>query len=138
MLPFTLRCRDDGNWGTRWAEERLHIVVGGSADAPDLPSIASLTEIVERWPEVCERVATHLASLDEDDHVPLEPGRLGGFAVRNCGFDQELWFESISVPDPALPDHVEITFSTGYPDNYATYRIVLIAGQPDVLTAYAS
>lgn len=138
MLPFSLQLAKDGSWRGRWAEAKLFIVVGGSENAADPESLVTLTDVVERWAEVREQVATYLATLVDDEHIPLDPRSIGGFAARNCGFDQELGFSSLSVPDPSRPDRVELTFDTGYPDGYAMYRIVLQAGQPTTVTAFAT
>lgn len=138
MLPFSLSRAADGTWRGRWAEEKLFIVVGGTDDGADAGLVRTLTDVVERWAEVRQTVATWAAGLPAGEHVALEPATLGGFAAGTCGFDEELSFDSVSVLDPALPDRVEITFYTGYPDGYATFRVVLVGGLPIVVTAYAS
>lgn len=137
MLPFTLR-RDDNTWRARWVDEKLFIVVAGTAEAADPDLLVALADVLGRWPEVREVIATYVAGLADDVHVPLEPASIGGFAAGSCGFDQELVFDSISAPDPSEPDRVEVTFYTGYPDGYATYRVVLRGGRPSAVTAYAA
>jgi hypothetical protein len=42
------------------------------------------------------------------------------------------------VTAPDAPGRVEVTFYTGYPDGYATYRVVLEDGRPVRVTAFAS
>lgn len=135
-LTFTLDRR--GRWYTRWPEERLGLILGGSASGPDPRLQATLEDVLARWPVVKAEISGFAASLTAGHHIPLDPPSLGGFDARTCGFGGELWYLAIAVPDPAAPTRVEVTFYTGEPDGYATYIAVLVDGRPTAITAFAS
>ncbi|HVK88217.1 MAG TPA: hypothetical protein VM513_29055 [Kofleriaceae bacterium] len=137
-LPFELVYRGKGLWRTRWTEEQLFIAVGGTEAAPAAPLVDTLRDVVTRWGQVKETIATFVRGLASGHHVPLDPSSLGGFAARSCGFDQPLSFESISVKFPELPHRVVVTFYTGYPDGYATYAVTIDNGVPTAVSAFAS
>jgi hypothetical protein len=137
-VPFELVFRDKGAWRGYWREEKIGVDVGGTPEAPAESLMATLVDVVGRWAEVKQTIATFVRALASEHHVPLDPASIGGFAARNCGFDQELAFQSISVTDGDVPDRVSVTFYTGYPDGYATYEIVLDGGTPTAVSAYAS
>jgi hypothetical protein len=125
-------------WHDRWREQKLFLEVAGTPEAPDPASLATLQDVIARWPEVQQTIRTYVRGLASEEHVPLDPSSLGGFSARVCGFDKELVFSSISVEDAARPHCVQVTFYTGYPDGYATYEIVLDHGVPTEISAYAS
>jgi hypothetical protein len=135
-LPFELVYRGEGIWRSRWTAEKLFIVVGGTEEAPSAPLVDTLRDVVTRWTEVKETIATFVRGLASEHHVPLDPASIGGFAARSCGFDQPLTFESISVDE--VPHRVSATFYTGYPDGYATYELILEHGVPTKISAFAS
>jgi hypothetical protein len=137
-LPFELAVRADGTWRSRWREQELFIVVGGTDDAPLAALLATLRDVVVHWPEYQQRITTFARALAGDEHVPLEPREIGGFAARSCGFDQKLSFDSIAVTDGNAPHRVRVTFYTGYPDGYATYAVVLEHGAPTSISAFAA
>jgi hypothetical protein len=137
-LPFKLDLRGDGTWRSRWAEERLFIVVGGTEEAPAAPLVETLRDVVSRWAEVKDAIATFVRGLPSGHHVPLDPATRGGFSAGTCGFDQELAFDSIAVRSLESPRRVVVTFYTGYPDGYATYALVLERGVPTEVSAFAS
>ena len=133
-----LELREPNRWRGFWRDQKVRLVVAGTPDAPNPELEATLRAVMEGWQEVQRAIAELVTSLAADDHVPLEPASRGGFAAGSCGFDGALAFESISVVEPGEPGRVEITFYTGYPDGYATYRVVLVDGQPIRITAFAS
>ena len=139
-LPFTLSRspRGDQTWRSRWIEERLFIVVGGSEEAPAAELVETLSDLMSRWSEVKDTIATFVRGLASGHHVPLAPATLGGFSARSCGFDQELAFDSIAVRSIEAPQRVVVTFSTGYPDGYAAFAVVLAHGVPTEVSAFAS
>lgn len=113
-------------------------MVAGADASPNPTHEATLRALVDRWPEVKRAIARFAAELSPDHHVPLDPPTLGGFAAKDCGFDQELYFETIIVTDVDAPERARVTFYTGYPDGYATFETVLVAGKPTAITAFAS
>ena len=137
-LAFDLAFRPDGTWRGRWNAQKLFITVAGSQDAPIATLLATLRDVISRWSEVQQTIAAFARALASDEHVPLEPRALGGFAARSCGFDQELEFSSIAVTDASSPHRVLVTFYTGYPDGYATFEVVLDHGAPTSISAFAS
>jgi hypothetical protein len=137
-LPFELVPRGEGTWRAYWSSEKLIIAVGGTDDAPEAQLVDTLRDVVTRWTEVKENIATFVRGLESGHHVPLDPSSHGGFAARSCGFDQPLTFESISVESAELPHRVVATFYTGYPDGYATYAVILDDGVPTEISAFAS
>lgn len=137
-LPFALAQGIGDRWSALWADQRLHVAVAGDERAPDPALSRAVRAVVERWPEVRHAIVAYAAALPPDHRVPLEPSRLGGFAARTCGFDGEITFESIVATDPTEPDRVEVTFWTGHPDGYATFRVVLVRGRPTAIIAIAS
>jgi hypothetical protein len=137
-LPFELGPRSKGLWRGRWTTEKLFVAVGGTEEAPAAPLVETLRDVVTRWADVKEIIATFVRGLATGHHVPLDPSTIGGFAARSCGFDQPLTFQSISVESPELPHRVRVTFYTGYPDGYATYAVILDHGVPIEVTAFAS
>jgi hypothetical protein len=137
-LPFELVFRGEGTWRAYWRTEKLIIAVGGSEEAPVAPLVETLRDVVTRWTEVKENIATFVRGLESGRHVPLDPASHGGFAARSCGFDQPLSFESISVESVELPNRCVATFYTGYPDGYATYAVILEHGAPIEISAFAS
>jgi hypothetical protein len=94
--------------------------------------------VIARWPTHQAAVATFVRGLAADAHVPLDPASRGGFAAGSCGFDEQLAFSSIAVPRLDAPTRVVITFSTGYPDGYATYAVTLDRGVPVAIHAFAA
>lgn len=137
-MQLDLRLGRAGRWFTRWREEELFLYVAGPDEAPDAGLVAALQAVVDRWPEVRAQVTRFAAALAPDAHIPLEPASWGGFRAGDCGFQGKLWFGSISAPDPAQPARVEVTFSTGEPDGYASFRAELIDGVITGITAFAS
>ncbi len=137
-LPFELVFRDKGAWRGYWAAEKVGVEVSGTEVGPTPSLLATLTDVIERWTEVKQTIAAFVRGLDPEHHVPLDPPTIGGFAARTCGFDDQLYFQSIGVTAHDAPHRVEITFYTGYPDGYATYAIVLDGGAPTELSAFAS
>lgn len=135
---YELQLRANNQWSGFWRDEKIRLVVAGTRERPDPEHAATLRRMVETWADVKRSIAGFVAALAAGEHVALEPASLGGFAAANCGFDEELAFESIAVPDPDAPGRVEVTFYTGYPDGYATYRVVLVDGRPVGVTAFAS
>jgi hypothetical protein len=138
VIPLDLVFRSDGTWRDYWREQKLFLAVAGTPDAPAPAQVATLRDVLARWPEVQQTITAFVRGLASGEHVPLEPASLGGFAARSCGFDQELVFSSISVTDASSPHHVHVTFYTGYPDGYATYAVVLADGVPTAISAFAS
>lgn len=136
-LPFDLVFRDT-TWRGFWGAQKLIIEVAGTQEAPTATLLVTLRDVVARWAEVQQTIAAFARALASNEHVPLDPPTLGGFAARSCGFDQELAFSSISVSDASLPKRVCVTFYTGYPDGYATYEIVLDDGTPTAVSSFAS
>lgn len=136
-LPFQLSFRK-GTWRTRWTEEKLFIIVGGTEEAPDDSRLATLGDVVATWPKVQQTIATYVRGLAANHHVPLDPPTRGGFAADTCGFDSNPAFVSITVADPDSPNRVVVTFYTGYPDGYATYAVTLDHGTPTAVSAFAS
>lgn len=128
----------DGMWRDRWREQQLFLVVAGSQDAPAAEHVATLRDVMARWPEVQETIRTFVRGLASGEHVPLRQAELGGFAAGSCGFDEQLSFDSILVPDLSAPRRVQVTFYTGYPDGYATYEVTLDDGVPTGIRAFAS
>jgi hypothetical protein len=137
-LPFELVLRDNASWRGYWREPKLGIEVAGTQDAPIAPLLDTLRDVIARWSEVQQTIAAFVRALASDEHVPLQPATIGGFAARTCRFDQELYFSSISVTDASSPQRVHVTFYTGYPDGYATFEIVLDGGAPSSISAFAS
>jgi hypothetical protein len=137
-LPFELVSRGNGAWRGYWHTEKLFIAVSGTEEAPAAPLVGTLRDVVTRWTEVKDDIATFVRGLESGQHVPLDPATLGGFAVRSCGFDQPLTFQSLSVTSAELPHRVTVTFYTGYPDGYATYAVILEHGLPTEISAFAS
>jgi len=135
---YELQLRAPNRWRGFWRDAKVRLVVAGTQDAPHPELEATLRGITDAWPDVQRTISEFVAALATSDHVPLEPATLGGFAARNCGFDGALSFESIFVTDPEAPGRVEVTFYTGYPDGYASYRVVLEDGRPVRVTAFAS
>jgi len=137
-LPFELVYRGQGVWRSRWVAEQVFVVTAGTEEAPAPALMATLRGVVFGWSEFKQRIAGFAAALAADTHVPLDPASNGGFAARSCGFDQPLFFESIAVPDIDAPGRVTATFYTGYPDGYATYKVVVEDGTPTTWSAFAS
>lgn len=133
-----LEFREPDRWRDYWREAKVGLVVAGDAQGPDPALEATMQQVVDRWDAVKRTVSEYVAALAADEHVALEPASLGGFAAGNCGFDGELFFESISVIALDEPTRVELTFYTGYPDGYATYCVVLVDGRPVEVTSFAS
>lgn len=136
-LPFELVFRG-ATWHGRWVAEKLGVVVGGTPARPDPALLATARDVIARWPEHRQAIATFVRGLAADHHVPLDPPTLGGFAARTCGFGGELAFEAIAVTEVAAPRRVLVTFYTGYPDGYATFEVVLEHGTPTAVSAFAS
>lgn len=137
-LPFELAFRAPGTWRAYWAEEKVRVAVAGTNDSPAAPLLATLCDVIARWSELKQSVATFARGLAAEHHVPLDPATLGGFAARSCGFDGELVFDSITVTDPDAPHRAVATFYTGEPDGYASYAVVLDRGEPRSIGAFAS
>ncbi len=137
-LPFELVMRGNGVWRSRWKEEQLFIVVGGTDEAPAPALMETLRRVVFHWSDVKGTIATYVRGLAGGEHVPLDPAKNGGFAAASCGFDQPLSFESILVESIDAPTRVAVTFYTGYPDGYATYKVTLENGVPIGVGAFAS
>jgi hypothetical protein len=137
-LPFEVTSRHKGTWRSRWRERQLMIAVAGGEDAPSASHMATLRDVVASWADYQQIVTTFVRGLASGEHVPLTPATLGGFAAKTCGFDEELAFLSIEVTDASAPQRVRVTFCTGLPDGYATYAVVLDAGVPVEISAFAS
>lgn len=137
-LPFTLAPTQSGTWHAFWSEPRIRILVAGDAAAPDAACIATLASLVDAWARTVEVIAAYLRALPPETRVVLEASDWGAFAAGDCGFFEELRFEAIVVNDTSATARASITFYTGFPDGYATYRIVLESGAPVALTAFAS
>jgi hypothetical protein len=118
--------------------EKLFVEVGGTEQAPAPSLVDTLRNVVTRWTEVKEDIASFVRGLEGAHHIPLDPPTHGGFAARSCGFDQPLAFQSISVKSAEVPHRVVATFYTGYPDGYATYTVILEHGVPTEIGAFAS
>jgi hypothetical protein len=137
-LPFELVFRGEGAWRAHWSAEKVSITVGGTDEAPHPQLLDTLRDVVTRWTDVKQGIATFALSLESGHHVPLDPSSIGGFAARSCGFDQPLSFEWIYVTEPELPHRTVATFYTGFPDGYATYKVTLDNGVPIGISAFAS
>jgi hypothetical protein len=137
-IPFELAFLGQQRWRGYWAAEKVRIAVGGTEEAPSPSLLATLGDVISRWAELKQTIATFARGLEADHHVPLDPPTLGGFAAGSCGFDGELVFESIAVTAVDSPDRVVTTFYTGYPDGYATFEVVLDRGSPAAISAFAS
>jgi hypothetical protein len=135
---YELQFRAPDRWRSFWRDAKVQLAVAGTQEAPHPELEATLRGVTAAWPDVQRTIAEFVAALAGSEHVPLEPATLGGFAARTCGFEGALSFESISVTAPDAPGRVEVTFYTGYPDGYATYRVVLEDGRPVRVTAFAS
>ncbi len=133
-----LSFHEPDRWRAYWRDAKVRLVVAGTADAPHPGLEATVRAVTDAWADVQRMISAFVASLDASHHVPLEPASRGGFAAGSCGFDGELTFESISATQADAPTRVELTFYTGYPDGYATFRVVLEHGEPVALTAFAS
>ena len=136
--PLEFVFRPDGEWRDYWREQKLGLAVAGTEEGPSATAVATLRDVISRWLEVKDVIATFVRALASGEHIPLAPSSLGGFAARSCGFDQELVFSSVSVTDASAPHRVLVTFYTGYPDGYATYEVVLDHGVPTSISAFAS
>lgn len=133
-FPFELVFRGKGMWRAHWREEKLRIAVAGTEDAPDAALMDTLRDLVSRWSELELSIAAFVRGLDGQHHVPLDPAEIGGFAAKDCGFGEELAFDSMSV---TAPQRATVTFYTGYPDGYAAFKVMLEHGAPVTISAYA-
>lgn len=136
-LPFSFKRARDGLWYASWQAQKLFVVVGGDEEGPDAACAATLHDMILRWPEIRETIATYVTQLPPDTPIVLEKSDWGAFAARDCGFGEQR-YEGIDVRDPTAPRRAEITFYTGFPDGYANYRVVLDDGVPIAITAFAS
>lgn len=137
-LPFELAFRAPRTWRGYWATEKLRISVGGDEEGPAAPLMATLRDVIARWSELAQAIATFARGLAADHHVALDPPTRGGFAASSCGFDGELVFESLTVTDVDSPHRAVASFYTGCPDGYATFEVVLDRGSPTAISAFAS
>ena len=133
-----LSFRGPSSWRGMWREEKVRLAVAGPKEAPNPALLATLRALVASWPDIKRSIAEFARALGPDDHVPLDPPTLGGFAAVSCGFDGELTFESITVLDPADPTRAMVSFYTGYPDGYATFEVTLVGGKPAAIGAFAA
>jgi hypothetical protein len=137
-LELELIYNNDGTWRDRWRKQQLFLVVAGPQEAPSPGHVATLRDVMARWAEVQQTVATYVRGLASGEHVPLRQAELGGFAASSCGFDQKLSFDAIRLTDPSAPRRVFVWFYTGYPDGYATYEVRLDDGVATGIRAFAS
>jgi hypothetical protein len=137
-VPFELAFRGKGVWRAYWAEQKLVVEVSGTEEAPDRARIATLADVVARWSEVKQGIATFVRGLAPEHLVLLDPPGNGGFAARSCGFDGDLVFQGIGVTTDDAPRRVVAIFYTGHPDGYATYAVVLEGDTPTAISAFAS
>ena len=79
-----------------------------------------------------------MRALAADTRIPLETDPHWCFNARDCGFDGQLFYQTIAVTDRDAPTRASVTFYTGLPDGYATYRVMLESGQPLSITAFPS
>lgn len=125
-------------WRGRWEAHGLWVGVAGDEAAPFPAHAAALHDLVDRFPEVLKALDAFLAALPPDHIVPLQAGN-GGFAVRNCGFqDGNTGYLYLSVMDLDHPTRAELGFSTGLPDGYVTFEVILESGRPVSLSAFPS
>jgi hypothetical protein len=127
-----------GEWHSEIPGENLGLVVAGNEDSPEPALAATMNELVGRWPEVRSAIETFVRALDGDVRIPLETDATWCFRARDCGFDGQLFYQAIAVTDRDAPARVSVTFYTGLPDGYATYRVMLESGQPLSITAFPS
>jgi len=132
---FELRRGGDGLWGAAWEDPQIHVAVSGDEAGPFPVLDGVLRDLVGRWPEVVAAIERFVRALPPEARVELEPPNRGAFGASDCGFDGTLHFQSLSVTEPG---RASVTFYTGEPDGYATFRIVLVAGVPCELSAFAS
>jgi hypothetical protein len=125
-------------WHAEVPGENLGLVVAGSEDSPEPALVATMNDVVRRWPEVRSAIETFVRALAADARVPLETDADWCFRAGDCGFDGELSYQTIVVADRDAPTRASVTFYTGLPDGYATYRVLLESGQPLSITAFAS
>jgi hypothetical protein len=137
-MPFELTFARGGVWSAGWVAEGVRIAVAGSHDAPHPALAATLRDLVERWAEVRRAIEAFAAAMPPDDRVPLQPPLDGAFRAHDCGFDGRLRYETIAVTAPDAPSRATVTFYTGEPDGYATFEVVLDAGHPLAISAFAS
>lgn len=139
MIPVELRRVSSGNWFAQWSDAKIRLVTIGSEDAPHPAHRRMLTDLVTRWPEVCDAIEKFVRALPPDARVRLqtEPGKDWAFAASDCGFDGRLFWGAVSVTDPD-PKRAIVSFHTGLPDGYASYEVVLVDGTPIEVSAYTS
>jgi hypothetical protein len=138
-LPFQLKQSSISSWFARWTEEKINVAVVGNDEGPHPANLAALEDLVNRWPEVKRAIEAYLRSLVPDGRVPLEGGSTDWhFGASDCGFEGRLFYEVIAVIERLAPTQATVVFYTGYPDGYATYRVVLEAGRPIAISAYCA
>ena len=139
MLAFKLvKSAARSEWHAELPTENLGLVVAGNQDSPDPALVATMNDVVGRWPEVRSAIETFVRALAADARVALETDATWCFHARDCGFDGQLFYQTIAVTDCAAPTRASVTFYTGFPDGYATYRVILESGQPLSVTAFPS
>jgi hypothetical protein len=125
-------------WHGEIPSENLGLVVAGNDDSPDPTLAATMDDVVRLWPEVRSAIETFVRALAADTRIPLETDSTWCFRARDCGFDGQLSYQTIAVTDCEAPTRASVTFYTGHPDGYATYRVMLESGQPLSITAFPS
>ena len=127
-----------GSWQSELAGENLGLVVAGNDESPDAALVATVEALTGTWPEVRSAIHAFVRALAPDARVPLEPNDDWCFRASDCGFDGELRFQAIAATEREAPTRASVTFYTGLPDGYATYRVVLEQGRPVSISAFAS
>ena len=125
-------------WMVRWHQARLWLYVAGDVAGPSPAHLATLRDLVARWPEVCASIEAYLRRLLPDGQVALRGRGSEGFAAASCGFDQPFLVDSVAVDDPAAPARARVLFCTGQPDGYVTFEAALEAGVPLSLDSFCS
>lgn len=138
MLPFELQRARQGRWSARWDAEKIGVAVAGSDDAPHPRHLETLRDLVARWPAVRRELEAWLAALPADTPILQRASRKPWWSAGDSGFDDDLVYQGLGVMDLDAPTRATVTFYTGFPDGYATYELVLDAGRPVEVLAFAS
>src|SRR5688572_25187625 len=97
-------------WHGEIPGEKLGLVVAGNEDSPEPACATTMNDLVRRWPEVRSAIETFVRALAADARVPLETDSTWCFHARDCGFDGQLFYETIAVTDCEAPTRASVTF----------------------------
>lgn len=96
-----------------------------------------MNDLVDRWDVTKDSVLAFVRALPAGSQIALEGGP-GGFGVRDCAFDGEVFFSCLFVTNIEAPRRATLTFYTGFPDGYVTFELVIEEGELTGLKAFCA